>query len=664
MTQRVQQPFQPLPLGAIRPRGWLLAQLQCMAKGASGRLDELLPKLADDNAWLGGAGDRWEEAPYWLDGALPLAWLLDDGPLKAKVMAYVDWILDHQRPSGYFGPLTKSERDTGKAVAVANCEDGEDWWPKMVVLKVLQQYHGATGDPRVLAFMQRYFDYQAEALARCPMPHWTEWAAARATDNVMLVQWLHGITGAPELLALAERIEAQAYPWSDWFGARDWVMAAAANHGDQHWMRRHGVNVSMALKAPAITYQRTGQAAQLANLKTGWNDLMLLHGLPMGMFSGDEDLHGNRLTRGVELCSVVETMYSLEQIIAITGDVQYMDALERIAYNALPAQTTPDHRLRQYYQMANQVALARGDGDFNYTHFAGRQTSQVFGLCSGYTCCTTNMHQGWPKFASHLWYATDDGGIAALEYAPCEAAFKLGGQTVTVRETTDYPFDEDIHFDFSLQAALEFPLKLRIPSWCAQATVSLNGAVLRHEAGGQVITLQRIWREADRVSLRLPMHIRVSRWAENSRAVERGPLLYALKVGERWQRAEDPEEGEYFSIHPTQAWNYGLPQQALEHPEGSMQVNTQAMPEGPVWSQQHVPISITVPARKIPGWQALPGVAHQPVTQRDGHFTGAVANEAETVTLIPYGASRLRISAFPVVKQPARQPLNLPASST
>src|SRR5690606_21707459 len=113
----------------------------------------------------------------------------------------------------------------------------------------------------------------------------------------------------------------------------------------------------MALKSPAENYQRTGDSTYLKSLKTGFGDLMTLHGLPNGIFSADEDLHGNAPTQGTELCAIVETMYSLEDIIGITGDPYYMDALERTTFNALPPQTTDDYNEKQYFQIANQIEI-------------------------------------------------------------------------------------------------------------------------------------------------------------------------------------------------------------------------------------------------------------------------------------------------------------------
>ncbi|TLV03528.1 beta-L-arabinofuranosidase domain-containing protein [Dyadobacter luticola] len=645
------QPYTEIPLGSIKPKGWLRDQLVIMKNGTTGHLDEVYAKVKNDNGWLGGHGDGWEETPYWLDGAVPLAYLLDDPAMKGKVTKYINWTIENQRPSGYFGPITKEEREKKKQITPDNCAAGEDWWPKMVMLKVIRQYYQATNDARVIPFMTKYFKYQSQALKSCPLGKWTEWAESRGADNVMMAQWLYNITKDKSLLELAERIEAQAFPWSNLLGSRDWVMNAAAQQNNEKWMQRHAVNVGMALKSPAINYQRTKNEKYLNDLKTGFTDIMNLHGLPMGVFSGDEDLHGNAPTQGVELCAIAEAMYSLEEIIAITGDIQYMDALERMTFNALPTQTTDDYNAKQYFQIANQVQISRGVFDFSLPF--DREMNNVLGMRSGYTCCLANMHQSWTKFASHLWYATADKGLAALAFSPNEIKTKVGasGTEVTIDEATNYPFEDAVNFSFSMAKDVAFPLRLRIPSWCKEGVIALNGKELRKHKGGQVITINRTWKNSDKLTLQLPMQVSTSNWGKNSRTVERGPLVYALKLEERWEKETQKEEGDYFNVFPKSDWNYGLVLQTVKDPVNNLTVNV-VKPVGQnfVWNLAHAPIEITASAKKIPNWKIVDGLARQPVSDREGIYKGEVSPTVEKITLVPYGFTKVRIVAFPVVK--------------
>jgi len=148
------KPYAELPLGAIEPQGWLRDELQRMAVGMTGHLDEWYPEVCGDrNAWLGGDGDTWERGPYWIDGLYPLAKLLRDKTLEAKAMKWIEWTLNNQRPNGQIGPVElKKEDRTQPPPAGAQIENPEDWWPRMVMLKILQQHYQATGDQRVVTY--------------------------------------------------------------------------------------------------------------------------------------------------------------------------------------------------------------------------------------------------------------------------------------------------------------------------------------------------------------------------------------------------------------------------------------------------------------------------------------------------------------------------------
>ncbi|PAC28897.1 hypothetical protein BWI92_17890 [Flectobacillus sp. BAB-3569] len=636
-----------LPLGAVKPQGWLRQQLEVMKKGATGHLDEYFPKIQNDNGWLGGKGDAWEETPYWLDGAVPLAYLLEDKALTLKVQKYIDWTLSTQRSNGFFGPLTNEERE-GKPIS--SCEQGADWWPRMVMLKVLQQYYTATKDTRVIPFMTKYFHYQLQSIKACPLNKWTDWARARGGDNIMSAYWLYNQTGDKSLLELADILYQQTTPWTQYMAERNWVMQASANQTGESWMDRHAVNVGMGIKLPAIYYQSQKTDYYLKAMSQGWKDIMTLHGLPHGMFSGDEDLHGNEPSQGVELCAIVETMFSLENVLGITGDPMYAQALERMTYNALPTQTTDDYISRQYFQTANQVEVRRGTYDFSLPFYRGM--NNVFGPYAGYTCCTSNMHQGWTKFVSHLWYATPQNGLASLLYGPSSIKAKVGnGIEVYINESTNYPFEDQINFELQSAQAVTFPWEFRIPEWCQEATISINGKEFQKGKASEIVKIQRQWQPGDKVTLHFPSEVRTSVWAHNSRVVEKGPLVYALKIEEEWNKKEIKEEGTFYEILPKSPWNFGIPTSVAEKPSKFLQVSSKGMPQGYVWNAQNAPIEIKLSAKQIPAWVINnDGVARIPVTTRDGFYQGAVDSKEQTITLIPYGCSKLRVVAFPLIK--------------
>ncbi len=645
-SQSLQFKYAEIPLGQITPTNWLKQQSDVLKNGSTGHLDEFHKKIQIDNGWLGGKGDDWEETPYWLDGALPLAYTTKDPVLIQKVNKYVQWTLNTQRPSGFFGPYSKYETETGKPVEIGS--QGADWWPRMVMLKVLQQYYQATNDPKVIPFMQKYFAYQLKNLKENPLEKWTEWAKARGGDNLMIVYWLYNITKDPSLITLGDMIYNQSFQWTDMLGKRDWAIAAAYNQTGEKWMERHAVNVGMGLKMPAIQYQIKNDPYYLNSLRTGFKDLMTLHGLPHGMFSGDEDIHGNDPVQGTELCATVEAMYSLEQIISISGETHYMDALERMTFNALPAQTTEDFYHRQYFGIANQVEVKKGI--YNFSLPFSRKMNNVYGPFAGYTCCTANMHQGWPKYISHLWYATTDGGVAALVYGPNKLETKLpNGVELTIDEQTQYPFEDQIKFIIQPSKTSEFPIEFRIPIWCKEAIIHVNGKEIKREKGGQIVRIKRIWNKNDQIDLFFPNEITTKNWAKNSRSIEKGALIYALKIKEEVTKQIHPQEGEYLEIMPKSDWNFGLLKTTISNPIPNTSFHTVPFPKDFKWNAMSSPFEITTLGKKIPDWKTQDGVAHQPITTRTGVYEGSVNKESETIRLIPFGFTRLRVVAFPVV---------------
>ena len=630
--------YELLPPGDIRPQGWLGQLLERQKSGLTGRMDEVYPQvMGQRNGWLGGDGDQWERGPYWIDGLLTLAYMMNDKTLQKKVQPWIEWSIAHQRADGFFGPDKDYPAEPG-----LQRNNAHDWWPRMVMLKIMRDYYEATGDERIISFLQKYFAYQLKTLPDKPLGNWTFWATYRACDNMSVVLWLYDRTHEEWLLELADLLHRQAFDFTGYF----------EQEGVSKLRSIHCVNLAQGLKEPVVYWRCDPKDRYIAAVDKGLEDIRRYNGFPNGMYGGDEALHGNNPLNGSELCSAVELMYSMEEMMRTTGRCSYAEYLEKVAYNALPTQITDDFMGKQYYQQVNQVIVKSGHGH----NFDQKQegTALDYGILSGYPCCLSNFHQGWPKFARNLWLKNAGGGLTALVYAPSAVTTGIKGKTVTVTEETMYPFEERIMMKISIREKgnVTFPLEVRIPSWCQAPVVKVNGAPCSVAAGADHFTIDRPWKTGDSVELSFPMSVKTSRWYENSLSVERGPLVYALRIEENWVKKTYDEDisrrhgKEAWEVYPATSWNYALIEKKDMAGQFEVKIDGQKMRSGIYpWSLEGTPIELTAPAKEVSFWKLYDGHEAGPLpfspilSLRDVPVT--------TARLVPYGCTTLRIAEFP-----------------
>jgi len=621
-----------LPLGAVRPAGWLREQLETAAKGLTGKLHTFWPDVKD-SAWRGGEGDGWERAPYYLDGLVPLAYLLEDKELIAVCKEYIEWTLSSQREDGFFGP-----------------EKNTDWWPRMVMLKVMIQYFTATGDMRVPEFMFDYFKYQYKNLEKQPMQ---AWAVARGAENMQAVVWLYNLTGSKFLLELLKRLNAQTLDWTSHFAsfphtqsmsrlipweemktgmaAEDKKMAGLDRpYYSTQYHLSHVVNVAMGLKAPGVVNQFKSGRKELEGFHTGYEKLMKHHGAAYGMFTGDEHLSGASPVQGTELCAVVELMHTVETLLTTGINPDGLgDILEKLAFNALPGGQSADLLYHQYDQQADQIRCSKG----KHSWYNNNDEANLFGLEPNFGCCTANLHQGWPKYAASLWYATNDEGFAAVSYAPCTVRFRSGKTPVRLTVETEYPFKETVRIRVEMSEPKTMPIRLRIPEWAEGAKVAVDKAEAMEAQAGSYFLLEREWQGGEVICLTLPMLPRVTRCGRKTAAVEVGPLLMAFHPTEKWEKVIDHPVVPTFAVSTDDAWNWALVQDA------KLKLDITGAKAAPFGAEHG--FKVKAQAVRLPDWKMNGESCAQPPVEP------AVEGEMQEIELVPYGDTCLRISQFP-----------------
>jgi hypothetical protein len=610
--------FLRLPPGAVTASGWLAGELRLQLDGLCGRYQDISHFLnASTTGWLNPSQAGWEEVPYWLRGYGDLGYVTGDATTLSNTVTWIDGILATQASDGFLGPVELRTSLNG----------GPDFWPFMPLLQALRTHQEYTDDPRVIPAMTAFFTYMN---AQAGSVFASSWISYRIADGLDCIFWLYNRTGDAFLLTLADTMHAHGANWLN------------------NLPTPHNVNLAQGFREPAVYAQRSGQSAMTQDAYANYASIMTTYGqFPGGGFAGDENCRLGYADprQGFETCGIVELMASHELMNRLTGDPVWADRCEQLAFNMLPAALDPWGKGTHYITSANSIDLsntAKSHGQFSNTFAMQAYMPGV----DQYRCCPHNYGQGWPYFTEELWAATPDDGLCAVMYAPCSVTAKVaGGTSVTIIESTGYPFTDTITLTLSLAAATAFPLYLRVPGWCGSPSIAVNGKAVSAPAGPAYTSISRTWGNGDTVTIRLPSTPTVTAWSAHGGAlsVSNGALEYALQIGENYVQFAGTTEFPEYEVHATTAWNYGLdlpssnPASALTFNAASGSIPSSA------FTQQTVPVSITAPAAQISGWTTDDQTTVTAL--QAGPFQ---ASATEDVSLIPMGAARLRITQFPV----------------
>lgn len=633
----LQGKFEKIPLGNIKPKGWILKQLEIQGEGLTGNVMDLFKDLSLESAWLGGKGESWERGPYYVDGLMPLAYLLKDSNLMKKANLWIDSILNSQDDEGFFGPVKS-----------------KDWWPRMVVTKMLPDYYEVSSDGRVIPFLKKYYHYMNETIENRPF---FSWASVRAGEELIGIRWLFQKTGEKELLDLAKKILNYRFDWNKEFANFRWPAASKTYYSskkfnakkvlfyapdfirnilgtkerkkektikreelffNQFYHVTHGVNIAMALKYPILEGLFTGETEGNETTKSGLKTIMEKNGTAISLFTCDEHLSGYEAFQGTELCTVAESMFSAEKNYEITGDRFWADLLERWAYNAFPATFTPDMCAHQYVQQTNQISATTA----KRTWYDSYNKSNIYGLKPNYACCLSNMHQGFPKFAQHLALKKDDC-IILLAPLSSDIDTQLNHTKVSLSIQSDYPFNNIASVRINKGY---FNILIQKPEFVD--SIIIDGKEIAEEE----ILLKA--EENQEYILQYKFKLRTIRNPDSSLSVYYGPLLMALPIKE--EVLMGPSKFSDREIKPVSEWRYGIREDLSD-----AIIEQTDIADKFIFGQPNISIKVT-------GKRVKWGIKNNQCDR----VSQAKETDSEYVKLelIPYGSTNLRISQFPEVR--------------
>jgi hypothetical protein len=638
--------FHSLAPGAIEPQGWLRLYLQKQANQLASQLPRVSWPFTDDY-WSGMTDTEWwpwEQKAYWIDGAFRCAAVLGDETLLRLAAQAMDYTLAHVDRDGFLGPKFTSLA-AGASGSTHNLR-----WPHTVFFRALTAYAEATEDSRIAALLVRH--YQAD---RSRFPYG---GPSRDVTNVEAMLWAYGQTGNRQLLHMAETAWLEflrSAPPGD-FGSGDLHPERVFGNAP---IDAHGVTYIEKAKLPAILYMYTGDAAYLRYAVAAQERIFSHHMLIDGIPSTSEIYRGTTALDAHETCDISDHMWTWSYLLKATGDGRWADRMERACFNAGFGALKKDWKALQYFSSPNQVIATDNSSPVPYIDESKSWMAYRPNPGERVACCAGNVHRFFPNYVIGMWMSDPVGGLAAALYGSSTVRATVGArhEPIQVRQETDYPFGDEIHFHVGLARPVRFCLSLRIPAWCREPSLVVNASpAALPEVRRGFVRLEREFSPGDRITLKLPMHTQTTRWPDDGIGIERGPLVFSLPVKEHWTAVVTPtwstSDFPQWTATPTTPWNYAIALSELDK-QAQLEVAQQSMSADP-WLEP--PVTITVPVKRLPRWELKAPEAHPerlqtpPLQPTDAGELRLLADAPmERVTLVPYGATQLRLTIFPTV---------------
>lgn len=632
MDKQVNKKFKVLPLGAVRPSGYLRTQMLLQAKNLTGNM-EFYDEFSSESGWLGGSGESWERGPYYVRGLVALGYALNDKGLINRAAKWIDYAVDNQKENGDFGSLGILKKDIYFKSRHTNAEQ---WWARMPMLMAIRDYYEGelylgNEDKRILPFFDRYFKFQKKYINLYPL---SSWAKYRGADNIEMVLWYRekclekgmACHDVRWLTDLARTLLRQSFDWARSF--------------ENTYTREHVVNTAEGFKYPFYKYMLTGDKKYLGSLKKGLERIGSDHGRIDYLPNADEGAKDNRATNGTETCAVVEGMLSFELAGEITGESYLYDLLESYCYNSLPNCFDYDVSAYNYFQLENSVLMSHGQHGFCNDH----GDSNALGI-SGFECCFSNLHMGYPKFVQNMWLTCGDGLVLAA-YGANELETEINGRKIAFEEITDYPYRDNVKLVYKGEKT-RLKLKMRIPEWSRVTRFSVNGQETSLHVSDGYGLLEREFSPSDTVELIFKSEIEVHDFHLNTMYVKKGAVIYCLPVAEDWRRIEDFDyrgikydgigKTKNWEIYPAGPWNFTFRKNAQMRYEDNGKYSF-LLPASP----ENVPGRISLKAERAVNWKLSGNVAGTV----EKAFTDGEEYEKY---LIPTAFTRLKISVFPKI---------------